>query len=98
MACWASPALATIIKGKPTTLVRDGEVQRQAMRRTQVSRQDLEEDMRLSAELDDIEKIKLARLEASGDVSFVQQSMFYPMTDALTDEDTESYRPLANQL
>jgi acetyl esterase/lipase len=27
-----------------------------------------------------------------GDVSFVQQSMFYPMTDALTDEDTESYR------
>ena len=27
-----------------------------------------------------------------GDVSFVQQSMFYPMTDALTDENTESYR------
>jgi acetyl esterase/lipase len=27
-----------------------------------------------------------------GDVSFVQQSMFYPMTDALTDEDNESYR------
>ena len=27
-----------------------------------------------------------------GDVSFVQQSMYYPMTDALTDEDSESYR------
>jgi acetyl esterase len=26
------------------------------------------------------------------DVSFVQQSMYYPMTDALTDKDTESYR------
>ena len=27
-----------------------------------------------------------------GDVSFVHQSMYYPMTDALSDKDTESYR------
>src|SRR6185503_2965681 len=27
-----------------------------------------------------------------GDVSFVQQSMYYPMTDALTNEDSGSYR------
>ena len=27
-----------------------------------------------------------------GDLSFVQQSMYYPMTDALTNEDSESYR------
>jgi acetyl esterase len=27
-----------------------------------------------------------------GDVGFVQQSMYYPMTDALTSEDSESYR------
>jgi len=27
-----------------------------------------------------------------GDVNLVQQSMYYPMTDALTDEDSESYR------
>jgi acetyl esterase/lipase len=27
-----------------------------------------------------------------GDVTFVQQSMYYPMTDALTNEDSESYR------
>jgi acetyl esterase/lipase len=27
-----------------------------------------------------------------GDVSFVQQSMYYPMTDALTSRDSESYR------
>jgi acetyl esterase len=27
-----------------------------------------------------------------GDVKFVQQSMYYPMTDALTDQSTESYR------
>jgi acetyl esterase/lipase len=27
-----------------------------------------------------------------GDVNFVQQSMYYPMTDAVTDEDSESYR------
>ena len=27
-----------------------------------------------------------------GDVTFVQQSMYYPMTDALTDQDSESFR------
>ena len=27
-----------------------------------------------------------------GDVNFVQQSMYYPMTDALTNDDSESYR------
>jgi acetyl esterase/lipase len=27
-----------------------------------------------------------------GDVNFVQQSLYYPMTDALTDEDSESFR------
>ena len=27
-----------------------------------------------------------------GDVNFVQQSMYYPMTDALTSQDSESYR------
>ena len=27
-----------------------------------------------------------------GDVTFVQQSMYYPMTDALTNQDSESYR------
>jgi acetyl esterase/lipase len=27
-----------------------------------------------------------------GDVNFVQQSMYYPMTDAVTNEDSESYR------
>jgi acetyl esterase len=31
-----------------------------------------------------------------GDVNFVQQSMYYPMTDALTDEDSESYRLFKN--
>jgi len=31
-----------------------------------------------------------------GDVTFVQQSMYYPMTDALTSQDSESYRLFEN--
>jgi acetyl esterase/lipase len=31
-----------------------------------------------------------------GDVNFVQRSMYYPMTDALTNEDSESYRLFEN--
>ena len=59
------------MKGRSFILVRDGELKKQTMQRQQVSLQDLEEDMRLSAEIDDLHKVKIARLEVSGDVSFI---------------------------
>lgn len=41
------------------------------MRRTSISEDDVEEDMRLSAKIQDIAKVKVARLERSGDLSFM---------------------------
>jgi uncharacterized membrane protein YcaP (DUF421 family) len=43
------------------------------MRRTCVSEDDLTEDLRLSAKIEDIDKVKIARLERSGDLSFILQ-------------------------
>jgi uncharacterized membrane protein YcaP (DUF421 family) len=37
-----------------------------------ISRHDLEEDMRLDAQIEDISKIKVARVERSGDISFIK--------------------------
>ena len=37
-----------------------------------VSEHDLEEDMRLDAATEDVSKIKVARLERSGDISFIK--------------------------
>jgi len=38
----------------------------------QISKHDLEEDMRLEAKTEDLSKIQVARLERSGDISFIK--------------------------
>jgi uncharacterized membrane protein YcaP (DUF421 family) len=42
------------------------------MRLNHISEHDLEEDMRLDAETEDLSKIKVARVERSGDISFIK--------------------------
>jgi uncharacterized membrane protein YcaP (DUF421 family) len=43
------------------------------MRRNHISEHDLQEDMRLEAKTDDLSKIKIARVERSGEISFIKQ-------------------------
>lgn len=68
-----SHGFGILVKGKPDTIVRDGEYDFPVMRRNHVSTHDLEEDMRLSAHTDDLSKIRVARIERSGDISFIQK-------------------------
>jgi uncharacterized membrane protein YcaP (DUF421 family) len=42
------------------------------MSRNHISKHDLEEDLRLSARTDDLSKIRIARVERSGDISFIK--------------------------
>ena len=42
------------------------------MRRNHISEHDLEEDLRLSAHINDIAEIGVARLERNGDISFIK--------------------------
>jgi uncharacterized membrane protein YcaP (DUF421 family) len=60
-----------LIKGRPEVIVEEGEYLWQPMRRNHVSVHDIEEDMRLSLKAEDISNIKKARVERSGDVSFI---------------------------
>ena len=62
-----------LVKGKPDIIVRDGECDFPMMRHNHVSMHDLEEDLRLSAHIDDLSKIRLARVERSGDISFIKK-------------------------
>jgi uncharacterized membrane protein YcaP (DUF421 family) len=68
-----SHGFGTLVKGRPDTIVRDGECDFVMMRRNHVSTHDLEEDMRLDAHTDDLAKIRLARVERSGDISFIKK-------------------------
>src|SRR2546430_13054205 len=66
-------AFGKIIKGSPAIILDNGQLQRQTMRRALISDHDLEEDLRLGAQTDDIAQIKTARLERSGDISFIKR-------------------------
>ena len=72
IACRYHP-FGKLIKGCPVIIVENGQLNRPAMRRNLMSDHDLEEDLRLDAETDDLAKIKIARLERSGDVSFIKR-------------------------
>ena len=67
-----SHAFGILVKGKPVMLVQNGSLQRKNMLWNHISEHDLQEDMRLEAETDDLSKIKTARVERSGDISFIK--------------------------
>lgn len=62
-----------VMKGAHTVLVRDGRVDRAAMRRAGVSEQDLHEAIRSEC-TDQMGEVKLATLERSGRISVVPKS------------------------
>ena len=71
VAAYYSHGFGILIKGKPVVLVQNGRLQRKNMCLNQISEHDLEEDMRLDAATEDLSKIKTARVERSGDISFI---------------------------
>jgi len=62
-----------LVKGRPDVIVRDGQCDVPMMWRNHVSPHDLDEDMRLSVHIEDLSKIRIARVERSGDISFIKK-------------------------
>ena len=71
-AAYHSHRFGCLIKGKPAVIVENGNLQRKNMHRNHISEHDLEEDMRLNAKTDNLSKIKITRVERSGDISFIK--------------------------
>jgi uncharacterized membrane protein YcaP (DUF421 family) len=68
-----SHGFGILVKGRADVIVRDGECDFPVMRRNHLSTHDLDEDMRLSAHTDDLSSVRLARVERSGDISFIKK-------------------------
>jgi len=68
-----SHGVGILLKGQPAVIVKNGQMERENMRRNHISEHDLEEDLRLNAKTDDLSEIKIARVERSGDISFIKQ-------------------------
>jgi uncharacterized membrane protein YcaP (DUF421 family) len=66
------PSIGTLVKGNATVLIRNGRVDRDAMKAAHMSSDDLDEDLRQKG-VDDPKKVKEARLERSGDLSVVKK-------------------------
>ena len=60
-----------LIKGQPDLIVEEGNLILPSMRRNHISRHDLEEDLRLDAQMEDASQVRTARVERSGDISFI---------------------------
>lgn len=68
-----SSAFGKLIKGSACTLVRNGEVDWKKMKHGLVSEHDLQEDLHLDARTENLSEIQTARLERSGDISFIKK-------------------------
>src|SRR5213082_3395958 len=62
-----------LLKGRPEMIVEDGNLILGTMRQNHISEHDLEEDLRLDAEMENTAKVKIARVERSGDISFIKK-------------------------
>ena len=71
-ASYKSDGFRRLIKGQPSELVRNGEFIERNMSRDHVAEEDIREDLRLDGD-EELAKIKVARLECSGDISFIRK-------------------------
>jgi uncharacterized membrane protein YcaP (DUF421 family) len=77
---WAIAGLACkfrswewLVKGRTVVLVENGEVKEKAMRKSDLSMSDLQEDLRLEAKTENIQDVQLATLERNGEISVMRK-------------------------
>ena len=68
-----SDRMGSLVKGHERTLVRDGEIQWEAMRSSHITEQDLLSALRRNAKLADVSRVRMACLERNGDISVLKE-------------------------
>ena len=63
--------LGVAMKGAPGLVVEDGRYVEKTLRQNHITTNDVEEDLRLDGKTEDISKVRVARVERSGDISFL---------------------------
>ncbi len=68
-----SNRFGNLFKGHTRTLIREGEIQWDAMGKSHISRDDLLGALRSNGNVEDPEEVKAARLERSGEISVIKR-------------------------
>jgi uncharacterized membrane protein YcaP (DUF421 family) len=84
--------LGPLVKGRPTLLVCDGRVDQEAMRRSGVSANDLEQAIRLQARRTDPSQVRLAILERNGSISVIPAEREAAVLDVAVDDGVQTVR------
>ena len=71
---YASHPLGIAMKGEPGVVVEDGRYVQKTLRQNQITKHDVEEDLRLKGKTENIADVQIARVERSGDISFLYKS------------------------
>jgi uncharacterized membrane protein YcaP (DUF421 family) len=87
-----SPAIGVLLKGRPRTIIKDGEVLSDAMRAGDLTQHDLEESLRLEGKLTDPKQVAEARLERNGKVSIVPAKHAPKVLEVRVEEGVQTVR------
>lgn len=68
-----SDRFGILIKGHDRVVVQDGEILWDEMKKSNLSKHDLIQTLRLTANTSDVSKVKMARLERNGDISVIMK-------------------------
>ena len=71
---YTSHPLGIAMKGEPGVVVEDGRYVRKTLRQNHITTHDVEEDLRLKGKTESISDVRIARVERSGDISFLYKS------------------------
>jgi uncharacterized membrane protein YcaP (DUF421 family) len=82
-------SLGSVFKGEPRLLIKDGQVQHEAMREAKLSSADLDQALRINAKHADPSKIRRAYLERNGSISVIP----YPREPQVLDVSIEEGAP-----
>jgi uncharacterized membrane protein YcaP (DUF421 family) len=85
---WIGP----LVKGHPTLLVRDGQIQEEGLRSSGLSTRDLEEHLRLQGRTTDISSVRLACMERNGRISVVRARRAPRAVDVAVDDGVKTVR------
>ena len=68
---YVSHPLGIAMKGQPGVVVEDGRYVDKTLRQNHITTHDVEEDLRLKGKTESISDVRVARVERSGDISFL---------------------------
>jgi len=66
-----STSICTLLKGNSDVLIQNGQLNQEALNRHNLTEADILEDMRLTTTIDDVRKVREARIERNGEISVI---------------------------